>query len=173
VAHVRCDGLVGPEGFARRGWVTVRVVPRGPERMPQPSAELRRRIVRALSLRAPASAGRIRVVAARYLAVSVIADVVPIDPQAAAMVEARLREALDAFLHPVSGGTHGRGWPFGTALHLSSLAALIEHGVEGVDHALHLRMTVDGEMFAEHVPVPPDGVIAPGDHEIKLTMEAR
>jgi hypothetical protein len=41
--------------------------------------------------------------------------------------------ALQAFLHPLSGGEDGQGWPFGRAVYVSELYRLLD-GVSGVDY---------------------------------------
>jgi hypothetical protein len=48
-------------------------------------------------------------------------------------------EALRGFLHPLTGGPEGRGWPFGRDVHASELYALLE-GVPGVDHVPSLEL---------------------------------
>jgi len=62
--------------------------------------------------------------------------------------------AVSAYLHPLTGGADGAGWPFGRAVHASELYALLDRQ-PGVDHVDDLafvdppadrRVVVDGEV---------------------------
>jgi hypothetical protein len=76
----------------------------------------------------------------------------------AAIAEEAGREsaaALTAYLHPLTGGADGTGWPFGRSVYGSELYALLD-GLPGVDHVDGLRfvdlpadraLTVDGEVI--------------------------
>jgi predicted phage baseplate assembly protein len=169
--RARCRPLTGPDGFAQRGWVTVVVVPDSPERQPVPTVELRRQVRDHVAARCPATlAARIRVAAPAYVAVTVIAEVVPLEPDQAALVQARVRANLDAFLHPVTGGPDGLGWTFGQAVYLSQIARVIEGETEGVDYCIRLHLAVDGALYEEVVPVREDTLVSAGDHEITISL---
>jgi hypothetical protein len=173
VKRARCEGLLGPDGRAQRGWVTVRIVPDGDAAAPQPAPALLRRVRDHLARHAAATvAGRIRVLGPSYVAVGVIVEIVPRDPESAALVEAMVRQTVDTFLHPTRGGVRGDGWRFGESVQVSWLALRLE-GIDGVDHATRLRLRVDGRLEDERVDVAPDQVVAAGAHEIKLTLEER
>jgi hypothetical protein len=173
VRRARSAGLVGPDGFAQRGWVTLHIVPDGEATEPQPSPELLRRVREGLTRQAPAVvAGRIRLLGPLYLPVGVLVEVVPREPEAAATVEAQVRQMIDRFLHPTRGGVRGDGWRFGEPVYLSWLASRLE-GIEGVDHAARLRLRVAGVIQDERVEVPADHVVCAGAHEIQLTLRAR
>ena len=121
--------------------------------------------------RCPAAvASRIRVTGPSYVPVTVMAEVVPLDPDQVAIVQARVRANLDAFLHPVTGGTDGTGWSFGAPVHLSQLARVVEAETEGVDHCAHLRLAVRGAMVEETVAVDADALVCAGDHEITMSL---
>jgi hypothetical protein len=120
--------------------------------------------------RAPAAvANRIRVMGPQYLPVSVIAEIVPIRPEEASTVESALRRRLDDFLHPLRGGRDGRGWQVGQGVPLSQVAALIE-GTPGVDFARAVSVRVEGAAYHDEVPGRPEQLIAPGDHELRVTL---
>jgi hypothetical protein len=170
VARARCLPLHGPDGHAQRGWITLVVVPRSAEPQPQPDPELRRRVRAFLAERVPASAARrIRIVAPTYTPVSVAAEVVPRHAGEAALVEIRLRERLSRLLHPLDGGPDGRGWAFGQDIHLSMVARVIAE-IEGVAYAVDIRLMVGDTACDEHVPIPPDGLVASGEHLLKLRL---
>lgn len=170
VARARCLAVTGPVGRGERGWITVAVLPHSLEAEPAPTPELERELYSHLAARVPAGvAGRVRIIAPAYVPVGVVAEIVPHSPEEAARLEARLLRRLDDFLHPLTGGAEGRGWPFGQPLHLSQIAALLET-TAGVDYVVAITLCVGDELFGDLVPVGPDALIAAGDHELKLTL---
>jgi predicted phage baseplate assembly protein len=172
IARARCLALNGPDGRAQRGWVTIVVVPHSDTSQPDPTPEVRRRVREFVARRVPASVARqVRVEGPRYVAVSVAAEIVPQPGQSAAALEARVRGRLDRFLHPLTGGVAQRGWDFGEPAHLSHVASIIE-GTDGVAYAREIGFSVEGRIFTDSVAVEPDVLVAPGDHELKLVLEA-
>jgi len=170
VARARCLPVTGPDGRAQRGWVTVLIVPHSSDARPRPAVELRRRVRDYLAARVPAAiAGRLRVEEPRYVGVSVSADIVPAVAASAALVEARVRVRLDRFLHPLLGGTAGEGWDFGETVHISQIASVIE-ATDGVDFATAIGLAVEGRLAGGSIPIEPDMLVAPGDHELKLIV---
>jgi hypothetical protein len=125
------------------GWVTVIIVPRGPEKKLAPSAELIRAIeddfaTRSLAMLLGEPPARINVIGPGYLPVEVLVEVRPVSlPQASAVRQAVL-SALDTFLHPLTGGPDGQGWAFGRDVFLSELYAAFE-AIPGVEHVHNLR----------------------------------
>lgn len=171
IARVRCLPLAGPDGRAQRGWVTLLIVPRSLDARPAPSPELERSVLSHVTTYAPPGV-RIRVVGPLYVAVSVYSVVVPADAGEAARLEARVRGALDLFLHPLGGGRESRGWEFGESVHLSQIAEVIE-GVAGVDHAENITLLIDGVLAGASVVVPADALVAAGPHELMLRVGAQ
>jgi hypothetical protein len=173
VARARCLDVTGPDGHAQRGWITVIVVPRAADAQPWPTAELQRRVAEHLRERVPATvARRLRVVEPSYVPLRIAAEIVPLQPDQAALVEARVRQALERFLHPLTGGPGGSGWGFGEDVHLSNLAAEIGATV-GVDYASDIRMYVGEGEVGEPVAIARDALLCSGSHEIKLVLGAR
>ena len=151
----------------RRGSVTVTIVPRSPDPRPEPSFELRREVRTFLQARAPAAAGTLAVVPPVYYPVGVAATVVPLLPDDGGLVVAAARAALAKFLHPLTGGPGGAGWPFGRDVYLADLAALLE-ALDGVDHVEELALVVDGAPQGESVAVPGDRLVAAGVLDVSL-----
>ncbi len=154
----------------RRGAVTVTVVPQSPDPQPVPTWELRREVRDFLQARMPAAAGSVTVVPPRYFEVGVSAVVVPRSADKGGAVVAAARQALGAFLHPLTGGPGGAGWPFGRGIHLSDVAALLET-LQGVDHADDLALVVAGAPQGELVAVPSDRLLAAGFLDVTLGAE--
>lgn len=168
VAAARALPTTHPAGYPAPGWVTLIIVPHSQDAQPQPSFELRRHVQAFVALRAPASAaGQIGVVGPAYLPVGVAALVRPVDPSAAGGVRAAVLEALQRFLHPLTGGPEGKGWPFGRAIYLSDVAALLE-GLAGVDYIDTLSLLLDGSPRGESVAVPPDRIVVAGPLRVRL-----
>jgi hypothetical protein len=168
VAVARALPTTHPSGRFAPGWVTVRIVPQSNDARPMPSFELRDRVRRFLVARAPSAIGdQIAVVAPLFLPVGVDAAVAPSDASAAGPTLEAVRTALVRFLHPLTGGPLGRGWPFGRDVHLSDVAALLE-SVPGVDYVQTLALTVDGRHVELFVPVPPERMVVAGD--LRLTL---
>ena len=161
-----------PNGQPAPGWVTVIVVPQSSDPQPQPTLELRRQVHDFLALRAPATVmpGRIAVIGPKYLPVGASVIVFPADAAAAGSVERRVESALRSFLHPVTGGPEGKGWPFGRGVYLSDLASILE-ALDGVDHLRNLELLLGGAPVGEQVSVPRDRIVTAGPIRILMRGE--
>ena len=127
VARARCLSTTGPDGARELGWVTLVIVPNSTDAAPMPSTGLLAEVQAALTACVPAAiAGSILLEAPSYTALSVRADIVPLQADQAAIVEARIRDRLATFLHPLVGGADGTGWDFGQPVYQSQLATLLE-----------------------------------------------
>ena len=98
-----------------------------------------------------------------------LATVTPEDPSAAAAVEARVRDALNRFLHPLNGGSGRAGWAFGESVHISQIASVIE-ATPGVDYASRILLASGDTLYDETVPVPSNMLVAAGNHELTLRL---
>lgn len=68
-----------------------------------------------------------------YVRVSVEATVAVMKGYSTKVVKDRAKMALKKFLHPLTGGPDGKGWPFGRAVYLSEIYRLLDE-VDGVDY---------------------------------------
>jgi hypothetical protein len=168
VAVARALPATYPNGRPAPGWVKLIIVPHSHDPQPQPSFELRRRVQDFLAARAPATvAGQIAVVGPVYLPIGVEAVVVPLSPQEAGLVGERVHQVLSTFLHPLTGGPAGEGWPFGRDLYLSDVAAVLE-AIAGVDYVETINLLLDGTPRGERIDVPPDRIVVAGPLRITL-----
>jgi hypothetical protein len=169
LAMARVLPATSVNGRPAPGSVTVIVVPQSANPQPQPSFELRRQVHDYLAARMPATlgAGRLAVIGPTYLAVGVFAAIVPRDLSDSSRVEALARDALQRFLHPLTGGADGNGWPFGRDVFLSDIAALLE-GIDGVDFVGELELLRDDIPQGERVAVPPDRIVVAGSLHIEM-----
>lgn len=170
VARARALPLAGASGHGARGFVGIVIVPHSQEPMPVASAELCSRVLAELASRMPAGTGDgLRIVAPSYVPVGVRAEILPLRADEAGRVEAQVRARLNAFLHPLTGGRDGQGWVFGQSVYLSDVAALIET-TPGVDAVRLLQLMVAQSVYADHVPVEPQQLVAAGDSQLKIVV---
>lgn len=158
---------------ARAGLVRVVVVARGREPRPAPSASLLDRVATHLRAHCPSGMG-VEVTGPRWVEVRVECGLVAASHANAVGLVAAARTALDAFLHPLTGGLHGLGWPFGRIPRRSDVNRALAT-VPGVDHLHHLELHYDPQL-----PSPADDLssdematlaqimISPGAHDLTL-----
>ena len=172
VAAVRVLPATAPNGRPAPGWITVIVVPQSQEPRPEPSYELRQRVHDFLAARAPATlrSARLGVIGPTYLPIGVSAIVVPRNAPDAGLVDRAATDALARFLHPLTGGPDGEGWPFGRGVFLSDVAAILE-GLPGVDHVEQLQLHFDTMVVGDRVNVAPDRMVVAGP--LRITVRGR
>jgi hypothetical protein len=174
VATARALPATAPNGLPAPGWVTVIIVPQSRDARPQPSYELRRRVHGYLAARAPATVApeRIAVIGPVYLPVGIAATVAVREASEAGPVRKRLESVVTDFLHPLTGGPKGRGWPFDRNVYLSDLATVIE-GVPGVDYAEQLELLLSDTPQGEEVQVPPERMVVAGTLRLQIVTAER
>jgi hypothetical protein len=143
------------------GRVGLVIVPDSEEAQPVPSLELLTRVKDYVEARLSPTAD-LWVRGPGWLLVTVTTEVVPERLEAAAEVESAVRARLERFLHPLSGGPDGLGWPFGRAPYRSDLLALVE-SVPAVDHVQSLTVS---ETVVEPGPVPEAVLTYSGVHDV-------
>lgn len=167
VAVARALPATHPSGRSLPGWVTIIIVPRSREPRPQPSFGLRRQVQEFLQARAPADLTGLCVTGPTYLPVGVAAVVAPLDLRQAGPVGVAVRQALEGFFHPLTGGPAGRGWPFGRDVYLSDVAALLE-ALPGVDYVQEIELLLDDITQGEQIKVPPDRIVVAGPMRVRI-----
>ena len=159
-----------PSGQRLPGWITVLILPDSEDPRPYPSFGLREHVRRYIEDRAPvdiAALHRIHVTGPTYLAIGVSASIAPIDRSQAGVVEARVRQRLERFLHPLGGGPGGTGWDLGRDVYMSDVAAELER-TPGVDYIKDLALVLDGVPQGESVRIGDDEIVAAGVIALKL-----
>ena len=171
VKRAKCLANVEPRDGKlafKPGAVSVIVVPKGTEAMPQPSKSLLRRIEEFLgrqALGAIADAKDIHALPPAYRPVAIAAKVHPEKPEDASLIERRVVQALNGFFHPLTGGEQNDGWPFGRSVFISEVFAVIER-VQGVDHVVEAKF-VD-QPASTSLDVDDNGLVASGIHQIAI-----
>lgn len=178
LARARCLPAMDPEGEYQPGWVTVLVVPESGAPRPAPSATLRETVQQSLADHAPATPAGLDHIVVRgpsYVTADVAVDLAATGGSISELEE-RARTAVRSFLHPLSGGSAGDGWPFGTLPCRSDLYELLE-GVDGVDHVEKLTLTFRTKASTVRVeegePTPdtsPDALVHSGSHAVDATL---
>jgi hypothetical protein len=149
------------------GTVTVVVVPFLPRSRPYPTAGLLG-IVRDYLDFYRVIGTRLVVAAPDYVTVRVRAAVRSRTGANPERVRESIRAALDAFLHPLTGGPNGRGWPFGRDVYRAEILQTIDN-VPGVDHVLSLELLAgDDDGDCGNVCVGPLSLVTTGQHEIEI-----
>ena len=95
-----------------------------------------------------------------------------VDPAEAGAVEARARDALGEFFHPLRGGPDRRGWELGRDVFLSDVAAVLER-VPGVDYVEELALLLNGGLQGERIAVADDRIVVAGAIRLKLKAAER
>jgi predicted phage baseplate assembly protein len=146
LAHPMFPGVKVP------GAVTVIVVPDSKAPNPQPSDGLLRTVCEYLEPRRLLTT-ELFVVGPRYVSVSIEATVVVRDTGDPAEIKRAVETALSDYLHPLTGGDDGLGWPFGGAVRYSKVIQRV-FAVDGVESVPSLVLIVDGERQPECRDVP-------------------
>jgi hypothetical protein len=114
-----------------------------------------------------------------YLSINVDMEVVLQAPEAASAVEPLLYQKLTAFLHPLTGGQQGAGWPFGERPQESDVYRLITD-VPGIDYVRALTVNMgaieeanEGKDAVNNIMATHRFLIYSGQHKITLSFEGR
>jgi hypothetical protein len=149
------------------GAVTLILVPKSQDPRPQPSFELRRQVREYLEARLPAGLVGLTIVGPTYQPVGAAVVVAPVDSREAGTVGVAVGQALAVFFQPLTGGPEGTGWPFGRAVYLSDVAAMLE-GLPGVDYVRELELLADGIPAGERVDVPENRIVVAGPIRVRV-----
>jgi hypothetical protein len=163
---------IPPTSMQTVGAAQLIVVPGDSVPKPVPSMELLDRIHDYIAARLTPTAD-LFVRGPAWLAVSVIAEVVPLSLGAATNLQGDILARLTAFLHPLTGGPDGRGWEFGRQPYLSNLYALIQR-TPGVRYVRSLTVETQPDQPAAlgaGPGQPPDQLIYSGNHQITLAAQ--
>jgi hypothetical protein len=155
----------------REGEVTVIILPKQDERLPDyskkllPSTELLRRVQLYLDTRRLVTS-IVNVLKPRYVEVSFKIEVIREPTGAGDRLKRDIEEAMRIFLHALDGGRQGKGWEFGRHVFKVDLYHVIEQvkGVEFVD-----RVDIfdeDRKIHVDHVRLKDDELVHVVDVEV-------
>lgn len=153
---------------AAPGTVTVVVLPSLPAAAPQPTPGLLRAVRTHLAARQTLGT-RLVVVGPTYVEAIVSATVRCLDGRDPDRVGADVEAAIDRYLHPLHGGSAGRGWPFGRDVHAAEMLRRIDE-VPGVDHVTGLELSSGSTAGGcGSICVGPFSLVRTGAHRIEVT----
>lgn len=173
VVKARCLQNTNKERKRENGWVTVIILPADKTPEPVPSLELKRNVRQYLEEHCAttlASVKHVNVDSPSYVEISVSADVFVESIDVASIVERDVRDKLDEFFHPLTGGPEGKGWDFGRDVPASDIYALLED-IDGVDHLENLKFSYNGSEGNEIVEMGQDFLVANGKHTINTLVK--
>jgi uncharacterized phage protein gp47/JayE len=152
------------------GAITVMIVPDSAGPKPVPSAGMMQAVCAYLNERRLLTT-EVYVAPPKYREVKIEADITPTPVADPALVQTKVEEALNDYLHPLTGGPDGQGWPLGGDVLYSEVFRVVLR-VEGVQTVEDLRIHVDGDRYGrcENAPVGGDYLVFPGEHEITVTF---
>lgn len=169
LAHPRYPGVRIP------GAVTVIVVPDGDAPNPMPGAATLAAVAAHLDdVRLMTT--EVHVVAPRYRLIRIEADLIVRRNADFGVVRAAVEARLNAFLHPLTGGADGLGWPFGGEVYFSDLYRLILDTLDGgrIDNGqLVIRCDGEAQAFCRDVPLCPGELVWSNGHDLNLIAETR
>jgi predicted phage baseplate assembly protein len=119
------------------------VPPAGLEGIPTPNEDTLRAVAKYLSEEAAPAGVEIVATVPRYHRIRIEAEITVIVGEDATDVVRRVLKELDRYLHPLTGGEDGAGWPFGGPLHHQALIRLLT-AVAGVSDVSNLNIIADG-----------------------------
>ena len=153
--------------FSAPGMITLIVLPSLPVKRPVPSPALRRAISAYLRPRRIVGT-RVEVVGPVYRKISVVARVQSATGVNTTNLQTRLKQRIDSFFDPLSGGPDGTGWPFGRDVYRSEVLQVIDE-TPGVENVLSLQLvTEDGRPQCNNICIGPTGLVDSGEHEIEV-----
>jgi hypothetical protein len=146
------------------GQVRLIVLPYSSDRQPTPSLALIERVENYIRFRCEATIDLV-VTAPQWQEVTVIATITPVSLENADIVRNSVKQRLETFLHPLTGGT-GQGWKFGRYPQKSDIYAIIQ-SISGVDHVNSVELP-----GIETKPLlSADSLIYSGNHIINLESD--
>ena len=161
-------------GLPVPGVVGVFVVPpdRG-EPPPTPDQESLRSVARYLSSEVAPAGVEVVAAAPRYHLVRVEAQVVIDRAADPSTVVRRVVDMLDTYLHPLTGGESGQGWPFGGPLRYVPLVQRVLGASDAIRAVTRLDFVVDGVRVppCSDYTLSPNSLIWPEGHEVIAEQE--
>lgn len=148
----------------RAGQVKLIILPHSSDRQPTPSLALLEQVETYIRSRCAATVDLV-VTAPKWQNVTVTATITPVSLEDADIVRNRVRQRLETFLHPLTGG-RGEGWQFGRYPKESDIYAIIQ-SIPGVDHVNDLKV----ELLPKETNslLSADSLIYSGHHTINLS----
>lgn len=153
----------------RAGQVKLIILPYGSDRQPSPSLALLEQVETYIRSRCEVTVDLV-LTAPKWQEVSVTATITPISLSEADLVRNSVRQRLEAFLHPLTGGK-GLGWQFGRYPQKSDFYAIIQ-SISGVERVNYLEVELpskEANLSLNADSLNADSLIYSGNHIINVT----
>lgn len=149
------------------GVVTVVIVPHSdnPDIHPKPDIDSLKTVLRYLDKHRLMTT-ELFVIAPEYFEVTVNAEVVIKPENLTDTIEKKVKDKLCIFLNPITGGSDGKGWPFGRSVYLSEIYEIMDR-VKGVDYVKTVTLKKNGEEQEGDICIPAYGLVFSGNHVVK------
>jgi predicted phage baseplate assembly protein len=171
IARAKAYPLRHPDfpGVKVPGCVTVIVVPESDSPKPVPSAGTLRTVCAYLDQRRLLTT-EVYVAAPAYQQARVTVSVIAADTADLAQVQRDVDAALLAYLHPLTGGDAGTGWPFGGTIAFSRVFYEV-FAVAGVASVGNLVITLDGvdAPACRDVPIADGALVYSTQHQVSVS----
>ena len=108
-----------------------------------------------------------------YIEVGVTAQVIIKSGYNQTNLELKIKEELDRFLHPLTGGMDKKGWPFGRSIYQSEIYRVIVN-LPGVDYVKEIVLSAGTGAESDgkgNYSIPPQGLICPGEYVIEIVAD--
>ncbi|MDJ0653696.1 MAG: putative baseplate assembly protein [Xanthomonadales bacterium] len=178
-ADVRRAHAIGAQdarfpGAAVPGTVTVLLVSSDQgEEPPIPAAGTLQAVAEYLSAEVAPAGTQIVAAAPSFQRVALQASV-SVDPRmdTGTVIQAAL-DQIQTYLHPLSGGEDGEGWPFGGVIRYQALVRMLLDRVSGLRAVVSANLSIDGvvKTRCQDIPIHCNGLLWPGGHEIVPVSE--
>lgn len=157
VGRVHALPLTHPQypGVPVPGAVTVVVVPNSPGPAPVPTVHTLAEVCAQLESHRLITT-EVFATGPHYRTVTVVADLIVAPGSDSTVVQNAVSQRLVSWLHPLTGGDEGTGWPFGGTIYASSLLGLIltTPGVARIrDNQMLVELAGERQMFCRDVDI--------------------
>ena len=155
------------------GSITIVIVPytRGEETIPVPGKGFIQTVSSFLDTRRLITT-YLHVISPEYVKISVMCKVRIMKKSSSTEVVNRIKDALKKFLDPLTGGTDGKGWPFGRAVYPSEIYQIINN-VEGFDYATDVSLSAESAnrqytKVRDIIQISPVALVVSGEHQVEI-----
>ena len=171
IARANTIPLANPAfpGVTVPGSITVVVVPNIPnDPAPMPTAATLRTVCAYLNQRRLLTA-ELYVVPPTYQKVQIQASIIAENSADLAEVTTAVTNTLLKYLHPLTGGDDGLGWPFGGTIYYSALFQQI-FSTDGVQRVESVVINLDGTAYppCQDVPIKAGALVFSTDHQVQV-----
>jgi hypothetical protein len=152
------------------GAITVIIIPESKDPKPIPSEGTMQTVCAYLN-RHRLLTTEVFIAPPKYVQVKVEATVLARPSANPAAVKTQIETVLNTYLHPLTGGESGLGWPLGgEVIHSEVFRRVL--GVEGVQRIDELRIVIDGDRLlpCTDAPIPKNFLVFSNEHDIDVTF---